>query len=42
MKNVFKYLLIVTVVMGAVSCQQRELNTRVSNTTGWNLFQQKR
>ena len=41
MKNVFKYLLIVSVVMGAMSCQQRELNTRVSNTTGWNYFDQK-
>ena len=34
MKNVFKYLLIVSVAMTAVSCNQRELNTRVSNTTG--------
>ncbi len=40
MKNV-KYLLIVLVAMGAVSCQQRELNTRVSNTTGWNYFDQR-
>ena len=38
MKSVFKYLLIVSVVMGATACQQRELNTRVSNTTGWNYF----
>ena len=41
MKNVFKYLLIVSVVMATVSCQQRELNTRVSNTTGWNYFDKK-
>ena len=41
MKNVFKYLLIVSVVMVAASCNQRELNTRVSNTTGWNYFDQK-
>ena len=36
MKKV-KYLLIVLVAMTAVSCQKRELNTRVSNTTGWNF-----
>lgn len=41
MKNVFKYLLIVSVVMVASSCNKRELNTRVSNTTGWNYFDQK-
>jgi len=41
MKSVVKYLLIVSVVMGAVSCQQRELNTRVSNTTGWSYFDRK-
>jgi len=39
MKNVFKYLLFVSVVMAIASCgQKRELNTRVSNTTGWNYF----
>ena len=41
MKKVVKYLLIVSVVLGVASCQQRELNTRVSNTTGWNYFDQK-
>ena len=41
MKNVSKYLLIVAVVMAAMSCNKRELNTRVSNTTGWNYFDQK-
>ena len=41
MKNVFKYLLIVPVVMAFASCQQRELNTRVSNTTGWNYFDER-
>ena len=40
MKNVFKYLLIASVAVLAVSCSQRELNTRVSNTTGWNYFDQ--
>ena len=38
MKKVFKYLFIVCVVVAATSCQQRELNTRVSNATGWNYF----
>ena len=41
MKKVFKYLLIATVALAAVSCQQRELNTRVSNTTGWNYFDER-
>ena len=41
MKNVCKYLLIAMVVLGVSSCQQRELNTRVSNTTGWNYFDPK-
>ena len=41
MKSVVKYLLIVSVVMGATACQKRELNTRVSNTTGWNYFDRK-
>ena len=41
MKNVFKLLVIVSVATAAVSCQQRELNTRVSNTTGWNYFDKK-
>ena len=41
MKKVFKYLLIVSVAMAAVACNQRELNTRVSNTTGWNYFDQR-
>ena len=29
-----KYLLIVLVAMVAVACNQRELNTRISDTTG--------
>jgi formylglycine-generating enzyme required for sulfatase activity len=41
MKNVLKYLLIVSVAVAAASCQERELNTRVSNTTGWNYFDQR-
>lgn len=41
MKKVFKYLLIATVALAAVSCQQRDLNTRVSNTTGWNYFDER-
>ena len=36
-----KYFLIALVAMTAVACNQRELNTRVSNTTGWNYFDQK-
>ena len=36
-----KYVLIALVAVAAVSCQQRELNTRVSNATGWNYFDQK-
>ena len=37
MKNVFKYLLLVSMVVFVASCgNKRELNTRVSNTTGWN------
>jgi len=40
-KSMKKYLLIVLVAMTAVGCNQRELNTRVSNTTGWNYFDQK-
>ena len=38
MKSVFKYLLLVSVVCFAACNQQRELNTKVSNTTGWNYF----
>ena len=41
MKKVLKYLLIATVGLASVSCQQRELNTRVSNTTGWNYFDER-
>ena len=41
MKKVFKYLLIACVGLVAVSCQERELNTRVSNATGWNYFDKK-
>ena len=41
MKNVFKYLLLVSVVITAASCNKRELNTRVSNTTGWNYFDER-
>ena len=40
-KSMKKYLLIVLVAMTAVACNQRELNTRVSNTTGWNYFDQR-
>ena len=36
-----KYLLIVLVGLTAMACNQRELNTRVSNTTGWNYFDQR-
>jgi len=41
MKNVFKYLMMFSVVVAAVSCNERELNTRVSNTTGWNYFDER-
>ena len=41
MEKVFKYLLIACVGLVAVSCQERELNTRVSNATGWNYFDKK-
>ena len=42
MKNVSRSLLIISVALAAVSCQQqRDLNTRVSNTTGWNYFDEK-
>ena len=41
MKNVVKNLLLVSVMFGLASCVQSELNTRVSNTTGWNYFDQK-
>ena len=41
MKKTVKYLLIVSVAAFAMSCQQRELNTKVSNTTGWNYFDQR-
>ena len=37
MKNVLKYLLLISVV-ALTACNQRELNTKVSNTTGWNYF----
>ena len=41
MKIVVKYLFIAVVAVAAVSCNKRELNTRVSNTTGWNYFDRK-
>ena len=40
-KSMKKYLLIVLVALVAVACNQRELNTRVSNTTGWNYFDER-
>jgi len=44
MKNVIKYLLMVSVAAVVVSCKtggKTELNTRVSNATGWNYFDRK-
>lgn len=41
MKSVFNYLLIVSVAIVAASCNTRELNTRVSNTTGWNYYDER-
>ena len=37
MNNVFKTLLLVSVVL-LTACQSRELNTKYSNTTGWNYY----
>ncbi len=34
-------VLVSVAVLGLVSCSQRELNTKVSNTTGWNYFDEK-
>lgn len=40
MKNVFKIALLVSVVLlGA--CNKRELDTKISNTTGWNYYEKK-
>jgi len=42
MKKTVKFLLIISVVVLAASCSKgRELNTRVSNTTGWSYFDKK-
>ena len=41
MKNGIKYVVIASVLVLAASCNQRELNTRVSNTTGWNYFDER-
>ena len=36
-----KFLIIFSVAVAAVACNKRELNTRVSNTTGWNYFDER-
>ena len=42
MRNVLKLVVVMTVVLAAFGCQpKRELNTRISNTTGWNYFDRK-
>ena len=43
MKNVFKFLLIILVVATASGCQFNKKNSKggVSNTTGWNYFDEK-
>lgn len=40
MSNVFK-IVVVSLAVVLAGCQSRELNTKVSNTTGWNYFDQK-
>ena len=41
MKRLKSIFLVTIVVVGMGSCAQRELNTKVSNTTGWNYFDEK-
>ena len=41
MKRLKSIFLVTIVVLGMGSCAQRELNTKVSNTTGWNYFDEK-
>lgn len=44
MKKLFKYLLIVSIMAGAISCKtssNRDLNTKVSYATGWNYFDER-
>ena len=38
MNKTIQYLLLVPVLLLAVACNQRELNTKVSNTTGWDYY----
>jgi len=40
MKNIGKYAILLVVVL-LTACHSRELNTKVSNTTGWNYFDPK-
>ena len=41
MRRLTSIVLVSVVVLGLGSCSQRELNTKVSNTTGWNYFDEK-
>ncbi len=41
MKRLTSIVLVTIVVLGMGSCAQRELNTKVSNTTGWNYYDEK-
>lgn len=38
MNKTIQYLLLVPVLLAFAACNQRELNTKVSNTTGWNYY----
>ncbi len=40
MNNVSKFVLLSLAVVAMTACQTRELNTKVSNTTGWNYYDQ--
>ena len=38
MKNVLNIVICVAVIAISASCAKRELNTKVSNVTGWNYY----
>lgn len=40
MKNVSRFVLLALAAVAFTACQTRELNTKVSNTTGWNYYDQ--
>jgi len=41
MRKLTSIVLVSVAVLGLASCAQRELNTKVSNTTGWNYYDEK-